>query len=220
MAEGRIFIGNRRYSSWSLRGWLVVKLARLDVEEVVLPLAGTGGKGSPAVLAASPSGLVPYLEHQGARVWESLAIADYCAEFAPELWPAERVARAHARSLAAEMHAGYRELRMAMPMNLGREFPGRGRTEGALADIARIEQVWAEALAAYGGPFLMGAAFTIPDAMFAPVVARFLTWQPGLSAVSRAYVAAVRAHPLVEEWYRGALAEPAEWLLPKYENPA
>ena len=220
MAEGRIFIGNRRYSSWSLRGWLAVKLAGLDVEEVVLPLAGTGGKGSPAVLAHSPSGLVPYLEHRGARVWESVAIAEYCAEFAPKLWPVDRVARAHARSLASEMHAGYRELRMAMPMNLGREFAGRGRTEGALADIARVEHVWAEALAAYSGPFLMGADFTIPDVMFAPVVARFLAWQPELSATSLAYIAAVRAHPLIDEWYRGAMDEPAEWLLPKYENPA
>ncbi|UPY38076.1 glutathione S-transferase family protein [Sediminicoccus sp. KRV36] len=220
MAEGRLFIGNRRYSSWSLRGWLAVRLAGLDVEEVVLPLAGAGGKGSPAVQAASPSGLVPYLEHQGARVWESLAIAEYCAEFAPSLWPAERLARAHARSLASEMHAGFRELRMAMPMNLGREFAGRGRTEGALADIARVEQLWAEALSAHGGPFLMGGSFTIPDVMFAPVVARFLTWQPELSAVSRGYVAAVRAHPLIEAWYAGALAEPDAWLLPKYENPA
>jgi glutathione S-transferase len=220
MAEGRLFIGNRRYSSWSLRGWLAVKLAGLEVEEVVLPLAGSGGKGSPAVLENSPSGLVPYLEHQGARIWESLAIAEYCAEFAPALWPAERKARAHARSIASEMHAGFRELRMAMPMNLGREFPGRGRTPGALADIARVEAIWAEALTAHGGPFLMGSAFTIPDLMYAPVVARFLTWQPELSAVSRAYVAAVRAHPLVEAWYAGAMAEPAEWLLPKYENPA
>lgn len=220
MAEGRLFIGNRRYSSWSLRGWLSVTLAGLDVAEVVLPLAGTGGKGSAAVLENSPSGLVPYLEHQGARIWESLAIAEYCAEFAPALWPAERIARAHARSIASEMHAGFRELRMAMPMNLGREFAGRGRTPGALADIARIEAIWAEALAAHGGPFLMGGAFTIPDVMYAPVVARFLTWQPELSAVNRAYVAAVRAHPLMEAWYAGAMAEPAEWLLPKYENPA
>jgi len=220
MAEGRLFIGNRRYSSWSLRGWLAVTLAGLDVTEVVLPLAGTGGKGSPAVLEISPSGLVPYLEHQGARVWESLAIAEYCAEFVPALWPAERVARAHARSIASEMHAGFRELRMAMPMNLGREFPGRGRTPGALADIARVEAIWAEALAAHGGPFLMGSAFTIPDVMYAPIVARFLTWQPEVSPTSLAYMAAVRAHPLVNAWYEGAMAEPEAWLLPKYENPA
>ena len=220
MAEGRLFIGNRRYSSWSLRGWLAVKLSPITVTEVVLPLAGAGGKGSPAVLAASPSGMVPYLEHEGAKIWESLAIAEYCAEFQPRLWPIERIARAHARSIASEMHAGFRELRINMPMNLGREFPGRGRTEGSLADIARVEHVWAEALAAHRGPFLMGAQFTIPDVMFAPICARFLTWQPELSPTSRAYVAAVRAHPLMEAWYQAAMAEPAEWLLPKYENPA
>ena len=220
MAENRLFIGNRRYSSWSLRGWLAVTLAGLAVEEVVVPLAGYGSGSTSAVRAVSPSGLVPYLEHEGACIWESLAIAEYCAEHAPALWPADRAARAHARSIAGEMHAGFRELRIAMPMNLGRSFPQRGRTEGALADIVRIEAIWAEALAAHGGPFLMGNAFTIPDVMFAPVVARFLTWQPELSAVSLAYMEAVRAHPLMEAWYAGAMAEPDAWLLPKYENPA
>ena len=168
--------------------WLAVTLAGLAVEEVVVPLAGYGSGSTSAVRAVSPSGLVPYLEHEGACIWESLAIAEYCAEHAPALWPADRAARAHARSIAGEMHAGFRELRIAMPMNLGRSFPQRGRTEGALADIVRIEAIWAEALAAHGGPFLMGNAFTIPDVMFAPVVARFLTWQPELSAVSLAYM--------------------------------
>ena len=218
MAKGRLVIGTKRYSSWSLRGWLAVRLAGLDVEEVVIPLAGGGA--TTAIHAISPNGLVPYLEHDGARVWESLAIAEYCAEIAPHLWPADRAARAHARATASEMHAGFRGMRMAMPMNLGRTFPGLGRTPEALADIARIEAIWAEALAAHGGPFLMGGAFTIPDVMYAPVVARFLTWQPELSATSLAYMAAVRAHPLVDEWYRGAMAEPDAWLLPKYENPA
>lgn len=217
MAEGRLVIGNRRYSSWSLRGWLPVMLAGLDVEVQVIPLAGGT---TPAIKAATPAGLVPYLEHRGARIWESLAIGEYCAEIMPKLWPSDRVARARARSVAAEMHAGYRELRMAMPMNLGREFPGLRRTEGALADIARIEALWAECLDAQGDPFLFGADLTLPDVMFAPVCARFLTWQPELSAKSRAYVDAVRAHPLVDEWYRDAAAEPADWLLPKYEEIA
>lgn len=220
MADGRLVIGSRRYSSWSLRGWLAVRLAGLDVEEVVVPLAGGS---TPAVKAASPSGMVPYLEHRGARVWESLAIAEYCAEAAPDrgLWPQDRAARAHARSIAAEMHAGFRGLRLAMPMNLGRTFPGRGRTPEALADIARIEAIWAEALEASGGPFLFGRGFGLADAMYAPIVTRFLTWEPELSARSRGYAEAVRAHPLVEEWYRAALAEPPEWLIAKYEaDPA
>jgi glutathione S-transferase len=218
MAEGRLVIGTKRYSSWSLRGWLMVHLAQLEVEEVVIPLAGGGG--TQAIKAVSPNALVPYLEHRGARVWESLAIAEYCAEFKANLWPRDRTARAHARSIASEMHAGFRGLRMAMPMNLGREFPGHGRNPDSLADIARIEAIWAEALGLYGGPFLMGGDFGLVDAMYAPVVARFLTWKPELSPTSHAYVAAVRAHPLVDRWYREAAVEPAEWLLPKYENPA
>jgi glutathione S-transferase len=215
MPEGRLIIGNKRYSSWSLRGWLAVRLAGLDVEEVVIPLAGGA---TPAVKAATPSGTVPFLEHRGARVWETLAIGEYCAEIAPSLWPADRVARAHARSLANEMHAGFRGLRQSMFFNACNSFPGQGRTPEALADIASIEAAWAEALAAYGGPFLFGSAFTLADVMFAPVVGRFLTWQPELSAVSQGYCRAVRAHPLMERWYAEAAAEPAAWQLPKYET--
>jgi glutathione S-transferase len=219
MAAGKLVIGNKRYSSWSLRGWLVVRLAELEVGEQVIPLAG----GVTAALKdATPAGLVPYLEHEGARVWDSLAIAEYCAELAPALWPAERLARAQARSVAAEMHAGFRALRMAMPMNLGRVMPGVGGSAECLADIARVEAVWAETRAGWGagGAFLFGAAFGAADAMFAPVVARFLTYRPALSAVSQAYCAAVRAHPLVDRWYREAAAEPAAWLLEKYERLA
>ena len=223
MADGRLFIGTKRYSSWSLRGWLLVHLAGLDVEEVLIPLAGAGSPS--AVQGATPSGLVPYLEHEGAEVWESLAIAEYCAERCaerggPHLWPAERVARARARSVAAEMHAGFRGLRTAMPMNLGRDFAGRGGTPDALADIARVEAIWRECLDASGGPFLFGPGFGAADAMFAPVAARLVTYRPQLGAAAAAYVAAVRAHPLVARWYDEAAAEPAEWLLPKYEDPA
>jgi glutathione S-transferase len=217
MARGRLVIGTKRYSSWSLRGWLAVRLAGLDVEEVVIPLAGGS---TAAIKAVSPNGMVPYLEHGGARIWESLAIAEYCAEIAPALWPADRAVRAHARAVASEMHAGFRGLRMAMPMNIGRTFPGQGRTPEALADIARIEAIWAECLAQHGGPFLFGGAFTLADAMFAPVVTRFLTWQPEVSAATRGYMDAVRAHPLMERWHAEAAAEPAAWLLDKYEAPA
>lgn len=219
MPEGRLFIGNKRYSSWSLRGWLAVHLAALEVEEVVIPLAGAGPGSTPAVAAASPNGLVPYLEHRGARVFESLAILEYCAEYAPALWPADRATRAWARSVASEMHAGFRALRGAMPMNLGASFPGHGRTPAALADIARIEAIWAEALAAHGGPFLFGAEPCGADVMFAPVVCRFLTWQPALSATTLGYCAALRAHPLMQRWYAEGLAEPAGWQLAHYETP-
>ena len=218
MPKGRLVIGNRRYSSWSLRGWLAVRLAGLEVEEVVIPLAGGS---TPAVKSSTPSGTVPFLEHDGARIWESLAIGEYCAEIAPRLWPADRVARAHARALASEMHAGFRGLRQAMFFNAGRTFPGgAGRTPEALADIARIEAAWAEALGAHGGPFLFGKDFTLADVMFAPVAGRFLTWEPELSSGSRAYVAAVRAHPLVARWYAEALAEPDSWRIARYEAPS
>ncbi|HEY0184502.1 MAG TPA: glutathione S-transferase [Rhodopila sp.] len=218
MSDGVLYIGHKRYSSWSMRGWLAVKLAGLDVDVRVIRFERPGP--TRAIAALSPNGLVPFLEHNSARVWESLAICDYCAEIEPALWPADRVARAHARSIAAEMHAGFRELRMAMWMNLGRDFSGRGRTPGALRDIARIQALWADTRARFGagGPFLFGAAFGAADAMFAPVVARFLGWKPELSAGSVAYCAAVRAHPLVAEWYDGAAAEPADWLIDEYER--
>jgi len=218
MPDGKLYTGHRRYSSWSMRGWLAVRLAGLDVEDVVIRFVRPGP--TPAIVALSPNGLVPYLEHRGARVWESLAICDYCAEIAPALWPQDRIARAHARSIAAEMHAGFRELRQAMWMNLGRDFAGHGRTPGALADIARIEALWGETRQRFGagGPYLFGAAFTVPDIMYAPVVARFLTWKPELTPETRAYCDAVRAHELVAQWYAEAAAEPEDWLVAEYET--
>jgi glutathione S-transferase len=218
MADGVLYIGNRRYSSWSLRGWLAVKLAGLDVDVRVVNFTRPGP--TPEIAALSPNGLVPFLEHDGARVWESLSICDYCAEFHPSLWPTDRIARAHARSIAAEMHAGFRDLRMAMWMNLGRDFSGLGRTPGAVQDIARIEAIWSETRARFsdGGPFLFGHEFNAADAMFAPVVARFLSWKPEISAESATYCAAVREHPLIMRWYEDAAAEPAEWLVEGYEE--
>jgi glutathione S-transferase len=218
MTDGVLYIGNKRYSSWSMRGWLAVKLAALDVDVRVLPFTRPGP--TKAIIDLSPNGLVPLLDHNGSRVWESLAICDYCAELEPSLWPRDRVARAHARSIAAEMHAGFRDLRSAMWMNLGRDFAGLGGTPGALHDIARIEALWAETRSRFGagGPFLFGPAFGAADAMFAPVVARFLSWKPKISADSAAYCAAVRAHPLVSEWYDDAAAESPEWLVEDYET--
>jgi len=218
MAAGTLTLGTRRYSSWSLRGWLSVRLAGLDVAEVVIPLAG--GE-TPAVKAATGGATVPFLEHDGIRLWESLAIAEYCAELHPPLWPADRAARAHARAIASEMHAGFRGLRQAMPMSLFRDARGAGRTPEALRDIARIETLWRDTRARFGagGPYLFGASFTNADAMYAPVVARLLTYQPELSAESLAYCEAVRAHPLPREWYELAGREPKAWFLPRFEEP-
>jgi glutathione S-transferase len=220
MTLGRLVLGTRRYSSWSMRGWLAVRLAGLLVEEVVVPPAPDAGRvlSDPSV---SPSRLVPYLEHAGARVWDSLAIMEYCAERAPALWPAEPVARAHARAIAAEMHAGFADLRQAMPMNLGGAFAGRGQTPGALENLMRIEAIWAETRARWGGggPYLFGAGFGAADAMYAPVVARLISYVPPVSDTTRAYMTAVRAHPLVQDWYAAAAAEPEAWRIGRYEAP-
>jgi glutathione S-transferase len=222
MADGTLYIGTKRNSSWSLRGWLAVHLAGLDVEEVLIPLDQPDTAAR--IAAVSPNRLVPCLHHKGAVIWDSLAIAEYCAELSPGLWPTEMRARAHARSIAAEMHSGFRALRQAMWMNTGAAFSaraaGHGRTPEALADIARIEALWADTRARFGagGPYLFGAAFTNADVMYAPVVTRFITWAPELTEASRAYVAAVRAHPLVDRWYREAEAEPAAWRAARYET--
>ena len=218
-SDGTLFIGTRRYSSWSLRGWLAVRLAGLAVDEIVLPLDGSGA--SPAVRARSASGKVPYLIHRGVHVWESLAIGEYCAEQNAALWPAEDAARAWARAGAHAMHAGFRDLRIAMPMNLGADFTGAGRAPGALADIARIETIWHDTMAAFGhgGPFLFGLNFTLADAMFAPIVARFLSYRPELSDAAQAYCAALREHELVAEWYDAAAVEPVEWRVAKWDVP-
>ena len=217
--DGKLYIGTRRYSSWSLRGWLLVKLARLQVEEVVIPIAGGVTE---AVRAVSPNNLVPYLEHQGAKIRESIAIAEYCAEFEPALWPTDRLARAHARSIAAEMHAGFRVLRIAMPMNLGRDYAGLGQNPESLADIAHIDRLWTSTRAAYGanGPYLFGETFNAADAMFAPVVARFLSYAAPVSETASAYCKAVRAQVLVHQWYEEAAQEPKSWQLEKYESLA
>ena len=213
MTQGTLVIGTRRYSSWSLRGWLLVRLAALDVTERVIPLVHGG---TPAIKAATPTGLVPYLEHDDAKVWESLAIAEYCAEINPALWPRDRVARAAARSIAAEMHAGFRALRVAMPMNLGRTRQGGPPDEHVRTEIARIETIWRQARSTTR--FLYSDRLAAADAMYAPVVCRLLSYQPPLAADSLAYCQAVRAHPLVAEWYDAAAQEPAGWILPHYED--
>lgn len=221
MADGRLVIGTRRYSSWSLRGWLPVRLAGLDVEIQALRLAG-GGK-TVALKTLSPNGCAPYLEHKGIAVWDSLAIAEYCAELAPALWPQARAARAHARAITAEMHAGFRAVRSALPMNLGRvNRPlAAGLEEDTLRDIARIDAIWTDTRNRFGaeGPYLFGATFCNADAAFAPVVSRFASYAvPCLSDVSHAYMRAVQEHALMREWAADAAREPQDWQLEMYES--
>ncbi len=212
MADGTLVIGTKRYSSWSMRGWLAVHLAKLDVAERLVPL---GDGPTEAIARGTPAGLVPCLDHRGALVWESLAICEYCAEIEPALWPADPAARAAARSVAAEMHAGFRALRQAMPMNLGRQRRSVPSAE-AMADIARVEAAWRAGR--QGTQFLYADRFGAADAMFAPVVARFLSYLPELAVESRAYCRAVREHPLVARWYDEAAREPVAWRLARYED--
>jgi len=215
----RLVIGTKRYSSWSLRGWLAVHLAGLEVSEQVVRLAGGGQTHE--LRAISPNGLVPYLEHAGARVWESLAICEYCAELAPGLWPLERARRALARSVATQMHGGFAALRQTLPMNEGRVMRPRAEplSDAVRADIGAVVRIWEECRGAVsGGRFLFGEEMTVPDIMFAPVVSRFHSYGVVLPPVAGAYAEAVRAHPLMRRWRDEAMREPDDWLLAPYET--
>ena len=167
--------------------------------------------GAAAILAHSPGAKVPVLHHGDTTVWESLAIGEYLAELFPEakLWPDDQAARSHARTVSAEMHGGFGAMRGHMPVNCRAHLPGRGLTQDALTDIARIEALWGDCRARFGGggDFLFGG-FTVADAMYAPVVSRFTTYQPDLGPVSQAYVDAVNGHPAMVEWNEAASAEP------------
>jgi glutathione S-transferase len=214
-----IAIGNKNYSSWSLRGWLALKATGRPFDEVVIPLGQPGSRER--ILAHSPSGRVPALRHDGAIVWDSLAIAEHLAAAFPEarLWPEDGAARAHARSVSAEMHSGFAALRTHMPMNVRARLPGVGRTIGSLEDIERIQASWTDCRVRYasGGPFLFGP-FTVADAMYAPVVLRFRTYDVRLEGALRAYSDAILAHPAVDEWTRAAEKEP--WALSGEDYPA
>ena len=208
----KLVLGNRNYSSWSLRGWLLVRHAGLAAEEIVIPLRTPGT--SDAIRRYSPSGKVPALVDGDLVVWDSLALAEYCAEQAPQagLWPADATARAVARSVSAEMHSGFQALRGAWPMNLKRNGPAVAPTPDVAADIARISKVWAECRARFGaaGPFLFGG-WSAVDAMYAPVVSRFTSYGAPLDPQARAYCGAVMDHPLMQEW--AALAAAETWAI-------
>lgn len=220
MSDGRLVIGNKRYSSWSLRGWLPVRLAGLNVVEEIVPLRQP--ESAARISALSPSGKVPYLEHWNIRIWDSLAIAEYCAEMESALWPSDPVARGFARSITAEMHAGFQGVRSTMPMNLGRENRplADGISEAAAKDIGRIDALWTQARDSFGsgGAYLFGTTFTNADVAFAPIAARFQSYGVVLSPTAKAYAEAVLQHPLMREWYKDAMAEPKEWLVDAFEN--
>jgi glutathione S-transferase len=211
-ARYTLYIGNKNFSSWSLRPWLVMKMAKLAFEEVRIKLYQTETKAR--ILAQSPSGKVPALkiEDGGASqtVWDSLAICETLAERHPEarLWPDGASARAHARSITAEMHSGFADLRRALSMDIAARRPTPALEDEVQADIARIVAIWSEALVAHGGEggFLFGR-FSIADAFFAPVVTRFETYAIHLPAVAQAYAQRVLALPAMHEWAAAAKAE-------------
>lgn len=215
MSDMTLVMGNKAYSSWSLRPWLALKQAGLAFAETVIPLRQPDTAAR--IAAHSPSGRVPCLLDGGLVLWDSVAICEYVAELAPGtgLWPADRAARAVARAVSAEMHSGFVSLRNTMSMDIKRDRKGEGMTEATAADIARIEALWADARTRFGGPaggpFLFGA-FTIADAMFAPVVTRLETYGVAVSPGTRAYMDAVLALPAMREWIAAAKAEP--WELP------
>ncbi len=212
MSGFTLVIGNKNYSSWSLRPWLAMKVAGIAFTEHRIALYEPGSREQ--ILAHSPAGKVPCLVVDRApapalSVWDSLAICEYLAESHPALWPDEADARAHARSISAEMHSGFANLRTHMSMNIRKRHPGKGRTEGALADIDRIVRMWSGCRAAHGagGPFLFGR-FSVADAMYAPVVLRFRTYEVDLPPTCRGYADAVLALPPLREWMADAATEP------------
>lgn len=210
MSTATLTISSRNYSSWSLRGWLITRMSGLPFEEKIASLDDPSTRAE--LLLLSPSFLVPCLAHDGLEIWDTLAIAEYLDERLPDcgLIPKERVARAHCRSISGEMHSGFANLRSALPMNLKAHYPDFKIWAGALGDVERIRAIWKEALAASKGPFLFGAAPTLADAMFAPVAARFTTYDVKLDPVCEAYRATVMAWPLMREWIEAALVEPDE----------
>jgi len=220
MADFTVVIGNKNYSSWSMRGWLMARIAGIEFEEVVIPLDLP--ETQPAIRKHSPSGRVPVLLHRGLAIWESLAIAEYLNDLKPEaiLWPSSAAARAHARAISAEMHAGFAELRNNMPMNIRASYPGKGMTPGVRADIERISGLWRDCRKRFAGAFqkddgFLFGTFGAADAMYAPVVTRLRTYGVKVDSDGDAYCNAVLAHPAVKDWIDAAKHEP--WLISAYE---
>jgi glutathione S-transferase len=217
MAELTLYIGNKNYSSWSLRPWLALKQAGIAFDEVVTPLYRPESRA--AILEFSPSGKVPALRRRDLLVWDSLAICEYLAEAFPQvhLWPDDPVARAVARSASAEMHSGFQALRAQLPMNVRAYLPGRARTPQVEAEIARVTALWRDCRARFAGGrggFLFGN-FTIADAVYAPVASRFRTYAVALPPDAQAYCEALLDLPAMQQWTEGARAEP--WILDAFE---
>jgi glutathione S-transferase len=209
MAKATLTISSKNYSSWSLRGWLLTKFSGLEFDEIVTSPDDASAKAE--ILLLSSSILVPCLRHEGATVWDTLAIAEYLNEVMPDagLLPADRVLRAHCRSICGEIHSGFTTLRASLPVNLKGHFPNFKIWSRAQGDIDRICTIWRECLVKSGGPFLFGER-TMADAMYAPVVTRFMTYDVKLDKVLTAYASTVMAMAEMQEWIEAAKAEPAD----------
>jgi glutathione S-transferase len=214
----KLVIGNKNYSSWSMRPWLAMRATQIAFEEISIPLY-TGQTDKDRILGFARSGKVPILIDGETTVWDSLAIIEYLAERFPHarLWPEDRAERAHARSISAEMHSGFLPLRSECGMNLHRPVGTIKLSEGARADIARVQEIWTNCRAHYGahGPFLFGA-FSATDAMFAPVVHRFRTYAIAVSLEVKTYMETMMALPAFREWTEAGLAETL--VIEKFEN--
>jgi len=203
-------IASKNYGSWSLRGWLLCKMAGLEFEERQAPSDDPSTRAE--LLLLSPSFLVPCLTHDGVEVWDTLAIAEYVNELKPDakLIPADRVARARCRAISGEMHSGFSNLRSALPMNLKAHYPGFKVWAGAQADIDRVLTIWRECFAASKGPYLFGKEPCMADAMYAPVVTRFLSYDVKLHRQCAGYCERIMALPDMITWRSAAMLEPEE----------
>lgn len=207
MDKTTLTLSSKNYSSWAMRGWLLAKFSGLEFEEILI--SPDDPEAHAELLLLSPSILVPCLTHEGVKIWDTLAIAEYLNDIKPEagLLPADRAARARCRSICGEMHSGFSCLRSALPMNLKAHFPNFEVWSRAQADIDRITYLWRECLASYGGPFLFGTQ-SVADAMYAPVVTRFRTYDVKLDEICSAYCDHIMSLPVVQEWVEAAKEEP------------
>jgi glutathione S-transferase len=210
MAKATLTISSKNYSSWSLRGWLLTRFSGLEFEEITTAPDDPSARAE--ILLLSPTILVPCLRHDGATIWDTLAIAEYLNEAMPDagLLPADRIERAHCRSICGEIHSGFTTLRASLPVNLKGHFPGFKVWSRAQADIDRVCTIWLECLERSGGPYLFGAQRTMADAMYAPVVTRFRTYDVKLPPQLEAYAEVIMNMPEMQQWIAAAKAEPTE----------
>jgi glutathione S-transferase len=210
MAKPVLTISSKNYGAWSLRGWLMCRLAGLDFSEKVIPPDDPAMKAEMLLLSASM--LVPSLQHGNVKVWDTLAIGEYLNEIKPKagLLPDDAKARAHCRAICGEMHSGFSSMRGSLPMNVKAKFPGFKIWSRAQTDIDRIVAIWRECLSDYGGPFLFGETPCMADAMYAPVVTRFMTYDVSLDRTCAAYCKRIVELPAMQEWIKAAKQEPEE----------